>query len=549
MRSIQPREQVTLYAAQPTDAPAQPATSLLSQLLSQYNSKPQGASASTKPPGASPGSRSDLSSSPPSSSTPTRTLADFQQSEDLLETLQIWLGEDQVRRCAAAVDGAEWLKDAIDRDLATIQGLIETQLNAILHAPAFQKLEASWRGLDYLIRTKEKHATSQIFIKVLNCRWKELNKDLENLVEFDQSQLFKKIYEGGIGQAGENPFSAIVLDYSIHPRLDGKHAYDDMAILRGVAEVAAAAFCPVIANADPSLLGVDNFPDLKHTVDFDKVHTNLEFRAWQKFRSDPHSRFVALAMPRMLMRQPYEEVECHNFLFSEQVTKRDDYLWGGAAFAAGEVLLNSFAESGWFVNMRGATYGKEGGGLAFGPTQLCFRTEPLGNASRPMTDFIIDDLFEHKLASAGFLPLCSLKNTSLGAFYSSYTCQLPKEYNTIEASMSARLSSMLNYMLCASRFAHYLKRIARDKVGSYQTAEELETLLQNWINEYVSSDLEASTEARARKPLYEATIEISPIVGKAGEYRSTFFIVPHYELDDMRVTIELHADRLVTQTR
>lgn len=533
MQSPQPRELTTLYASELATASSPHSPTLLSQVLSQMSQAT---------------SRPAVAQSPAEAAANGQAYARFFQSNDLLELLKLWVGDEQLRRCATSLDGADWLKDQIERDAAAVQELIENQLNAILHCPAFQKLEASWRGLDFLIRTKEKYSNSHIQIRVLNCRWSELSKTFENSVEWDQNQLFKKVYEEGLGQAGESPYSALILDYAIHPRLDANHRFDDLTILRQVGEVAAAAFCPVIANAHPSLLGVDQFSDLKHSVDFDALHSGKEFFAWQQFRKNEHSRFVALALPNMLMRQPYREVLCHNFLFTEQTTRTEDYLWGGAAFAVGEVIMKSFAENGWYANMRGASYGSADGGLVLGPTHISYDTETRELAPRPLTDFVIDDTFEHKLANAGFLPLCALKNSSLGAFYSSFTCQTAKSYTTTDATMSAKLSTMLNYMLCASRFAHYLKNIARDKVGGCQSAEELEDLLQRWIEAYISNDRDASPESRARKPLYEAQIQVTANSGNPGEYNSTFLIVPHYELDDMKVSISLNS-KLIAPTR
>jgi type VI secretion system ImpC/EvpB family protein len=244
------------------------------------------------------------------------------------------------------------------------------------------------------------------------------------------------------------------------------------------------------------------------------------------------------------MRRPYRENFDLGFPFTERVAHSDDYLWGGAAFGMAEVLMRSFADSGWFANIRGAQRGVEGGGVVTGPVFDPFGTEPLENSARSITDIVLNDDFERELSGAGFLPMCACKDMPLAAFYSAASAQKPKEYNTQEATMSARLSTMLNYMLCVSRFAHYLKWIARDKIGSCATPEELQSVLQKWILDYVTPDKNASASTRLRKPLLEAEIRVIAIPGRAGEYESIFHLVPHHELDDMRVSIRLDTKLL-----
>ncbi len=465
------------------------------------------------------------------------SLDDFLSATDMGTQLRLWFGEVQLQKISG--DLGDWLFEQIDRDIAKIDALVESQLNAILHANFFQRLEASWRGIEYLVRKREEYSDSRIVIKLLNVSWSELNKDFDNAHEFDQSQFFKKVYEEGIGQAGADPFSVILADYFVHPRLSREHRYDDMNNLRGLAQVAAAAFCPLIINADPSMFAVDRFSDMKNSINLQSLHSGLDFFAWQRFRELEDSRFVSLTLPHMLMRRPYRENFDHGFPFTEKVIRTDDYLWGGAAFGMGEVLMRTFADSGWFTNIRGAQRGIEGGGIVTGPALDPFETEPLENATRTLTDIVLTDEFERDLSHAGFLPLCACKDMPLAAFYSASSTQKAKEYNTLEATMSARLSTMLNYMLCVSRFAHYLKWIARDKIGSCGTPEELQEILQRWITDYVTPDKDANASTRLRKPLLEAEIKVKVIPGKAGEYESIFHLVPHHELDDMRVSIRL----------
>lgn len=474
------------------------------------------------------------------------SLEQFLGSKDDASRLLICFGAERLRQWLTqpADSRNDALVEQIDRDIATIDNLIEHQLNEILHAEPFQRLEASWRGIKFLVDKRSEHADSRIVVRILNVRWAELSRDFEGAVDFDQSQFFRKVYEEGMGQAGAEPFSCLLADYFIHPRLSSNHAIDDMNVLRGLAHAAAAAFCPLITNADPSMFAVDRFSDLKNSVNLQSLHSSLDYFAWQRFREIPESRFVSLALPRLLMRQPYLDNYDHKFPFTERVVDVEDYLWGGAAYGMGEVLMRAFADSGWFANIRGAQRGIEGGGLVTGPAFDPFGTEPYENAGRSLTDFVLTDEFERELSGAGFLPLCACKEMPLAAFYSSTSTQKPKEYNTLEATMSARLSTMLNYMLCVSRFAHYLKQIARDKIGSCDTPEQLQDMLQRWILNYVSPDKNASAATRLRKPLLEAEIRVSAIPSRAGEYNSEFYLVPHHELDDMRVSIRLDTKLL-----
>lgn len=462
-------------------------------------------------------------------------LEKFLRSDLLVDQLRAWFGDRLLEKQC----DRQWLIAQLQRDIAKIDRLLESQINAILHHASFQRLEAAWRGLQYLVDSKDAHSDAPIVIRVLNVSWLELRSDLEGSNEFDQSQIFRKVYEEGLGTPGADPFSALIADFDIHPRPSREHPFDDIFILRGLGQVAAAAFCPLIINASPAMFSVDEFSDLRHAVDIEGLHQGLDFFAWQRFRESEDSRFVSLALPRILMRLPYRDAYDVGFPYTEQVTTARDYLWGGAAFAMGEVLMRSFADGRWFANIRGAQRGVEGGGLVHGPVADRFTTEPLGNAVKPLTDMVITDDFERELARTGFMPLCACKDMPLAAFYSCATAQKPRAYNTAEATANAKLSSLLNYMLCVSRFGHYLKVISREKIGSCNSPEELERMLQDWIVGYVTPDTEASQRVRAEKPLRAAEIAIRSLPGRAGEYGCIIHIAPHHELDDMQASVRL----------
>ena len=488
--------------------------------------------------------RARQAASAESATATTSQLEQFVKSDDFVHQLRLWFGEALLERQF----DREWLIAQLQRDIANIDRLLESQINAILHQASFQRLEAAWRGLQYLVDSKESHSGAPILIKVLNVSWLELRSDLEGANEFDQSQIFRKIYEEGLGTPGADPFSALIADFAIHPRPSREHPFDDIFILRGLGQIAAAAFCPLIINASPAMFAVDEFSDLKHAVNLDSLHEGLDFFAWQRFRESEDSRFVSLALPRILMRLPYRDTYEVGFPYEERIATSREHLWGGAAFGMGEVLMRSFADGRWFANIRGAQRGVEGGGLIHGPVTDRFTTEPLGNAVKPLTDMVIGDDFERELARTGFLPLCACKDMPLAAFYSCATAQKPRAYNTAEATANAKLSSLLNYMLCVSRFGHYLKVISREKIGSCNSPEELERILQDWIVEYVTPDAEASQRVRSEKPLRAAEISIRSLPGRAGEYGCIIHIAPHHELDDMQASVRLDT-RLIQPVR
>lgn len=460
------------------------------------------------------------------------------------ELLRLWLGEKQfselsklpLKRCI----------EQIQRDIAQLDRLIGKQLNAILHHSDFQRLEASWRGLQHLAESKDRYSTpsTQFELKVLNVRWRELRNDLDNGEEIEQSQLFKKVYEECFGQAGGDPFTAIVADFEIRPNLTKEHPIDDLAIVRGLAQIGAASFCPIVLNAHPTMFGIKDYGELRHSINIDGMHNSLDFLSWKKFRESPDSRFIALTMPRMLMRTPYRGRGNSPFPFEEQVSVKDDYLWGAASYGLGEVLIRAACEGGWFANLRGVKPGYNAGGLVTGSAHDEFSTESPGLALKPLTEIVLSETFERELARAGFLGLCACRDIPAAAFYSSVTVQKPAEFDTEDASQSAKLSSLLNQILCVSRFAHYIKCIARDKIGSGVEREKLEQYLRNWLADYMTPDTDATERVRSEKPLREGQVRVMSLPGRPGEYSCIIELAPHYELDDILASMQFRT-RLV----
>jgi type VI secretion system protein ImpC len=418
--------------------------------------------------------------------------------------------------------------------IAQIDRLISRELNEVMHHPEFQKLEGSWRGLHYLVHQSE--TGEKLKIRVLNVSKKVLLKDLEKASEFDQSALFKKVYEEEFGMFGGASYGALIGDYEFtkHPQ--------DLALLERVSQVAAAAHAPFIAAASSQLFNLDSYTELGAPRDLAKIFQTVDYAKWKSFRDSEDSRYVALALPHILMRLPYGEanVPVETFNYEEDVdgTDHSKYLWGNAAYALGTRLTEAFAMFHWCAAIRGV----EGGGLVQGLPVHTFRTDEGEIALKCPTEIAITDRREKELADLGFVPLVHCKNTDYAAFFSTQTCNKPKVYDTDAANANARLSSQLQYLLAVSRFAHYLKAIMRDKIGSFMTRKNAEDYLNRWITNYVLLDDDASQEAKASHPLREARIDVFEIPGKPGAYRAVAFLKPHYQLDELTVSLRLVAE-------
>jgi type VI secretion system protein ImpC len=423
----------------------------------------------------------------------------------------------------------------INLRIAEIDRLLSDQLNDIMHHEDFQKLEASWRGLQYLVQQTE--TSTSLKIRVLNVSKKDLLKDLERASEFDQSALFKKVYEDEYGTFGGSPYGALVGDYEF-----GNHP-QDMALLERISNVAAAAHAPFIGASSPELFGWDSFTELGGPRDLAKIFDTVEYVKWKSFRDSDDSRYVGLVMPHVLGRLPYGQATCpvEAFNYEEDVdgTHHNKYLWTNAAYAFGTRITESFAKYGWLATIRGV----EGGGLVQGLPTHTFRTDDGDIALKCPTEIAITDRREKELNDLGFISLCHCKGTDFAAFFGAQSAQKPKLYDTAEANANARLSTMLQYILCTSRFAHYLKAMARDKIGSFMERDECERWLNRWINNYVLSNPEdAGQEAKSKSPLREARVSVREVKGKPGCYEAVAHLRPHYQLDELSVSLRLVAE-------
>jgi type VI secretion system protein ImpC len=422
----------------------------------------------------------------------------------------------------------------INARIAQIDKLISQQVGEIIHQAEFQKLEASWRGLRYLLDNSETGV--MLKIRVLNVSKQELLKDLKKAAEFDQSAIFKKVYNEEYGVFGGEPFAALIGDYEI-----GKHP-DDIDLLEKMSQVAAAAHAPFLTAASPNLLNLNSFSNLGDPRDLAKVVNTVEFAKWKSFRESEDSRYVGLALPRILMRLPYgkDTTPVEGFDFEEGVdgSNHSSYLWGNAAYALGARLTNAFAQYGWCTAIRGV----EGGGLVEGLPTHTFRTGEGDLQMKCPTEVAIPDSREKELADLGLIPLVHCKGHDYAAFFSVQSGQKPKVYDDNEATASARLSAQLPYLMAVSRFAHYLKSIMRDKIGSAMSRAECEVFLNRWIQNYVVNSDFASQETKAKYPLRDARVDVLEVPGKPGVYRAVAFLRPHFQLDEFAVALRLVAE-------
>lgn len=430
---------------------------------------------------------------------------------------------------------SENLAASLDARVAELDRLISEQLSEVMHAPEFQALESAWTGLHYLC--KQTSTGTQLKIKLFNANKRDLVKDFKTAIDFDQSALFKKVYEEEFGTFGGAPFGTLIGQYEISRQPEDMYFIDQMS------HIAAAAHAPFIASAAPQLFGLDSYTELGRPRDMAKVFDTVEYAKWKSFRESEDSRYVGLALPRFLGRLPYnpidgEVTEGFNFVEDVDGTDHDKYLWCNAAFAFAARLTAAFENYGWCAAIRGV----EGGGLVEDLPTHTFRTDDGEVALKCPTEVAITDRREKELSDLGFIPLVHCKNTDYAAFFGAQSAQKAKKYDTDSANANASLSAQLQYMFAVSRIAHYMKAMMRDKIGSFASASNVQNYLQRWIDQYVTADDSASQETKAQFPLREASVEVSEVPGRPGVYRAVSFIRPHFQLDELSVSLRLVAE-------
>jgi type VI secretion system protein ImpC len=422
----------------------------------------------------------------------------------------------------------------INARIAQIDHLVSIQLNEVMHHPQFQKLESTWRGLRYLLDNSE--TSVMLKIKVLNASKKELLRDLQRAPEFDQSAAFKKVYEEEFGQFGGEPIGAIIGDYEFGPHPE------DMELLEKMSQVAAAAHAPFLAGAAPEMLNMDSYTNLGAPRDLAKIFDTTVFAKWKSFRESEDSRFTGLALPHVLMRLPYgkdtKQIDAFNYEEGVDGSDHSKYLWGNAAWALAARLTQSFALYGWCNSIRGV----EAGGLVEGLPAHNFMTDEGDVALKCPAEIAISDRREKELADLGFIPLVHCKGHDYAAFFSVQSCQKAKKYDNESANANARLSAQLPYILAIARFAHYMKSIMRDKIGAFMSRSDTERFLNKWVMQYVTEDDNAAQATKAQYPLREARVDVEEVPGKPGVYRAIAFLRPHFQLDELTVSLRLVAE-------
>lgn len=455
------------------------------------------------------------------------------RAEELLRTLT-------EQALEGTVSYSKNLNLSISEAIKQIDAKISKQLAAVMHHPKFKQLEGSWRGLHYLVMNTETSASLKL--RVINWSKRELFRDMSRATEFDQSQLFKKIYESEFGTPGGQPYGAVIGDYEFtnHP--------EDIDTLRLVSNVAAAAFAPFIAAASPRLLGLDSYRELSAPRDMEKIFDSLEYTKWNAYRETEDSRFVTLVLPRVLARLPYGErtTKVDEFDYEEApideagVARRmphDDYCWMNAAYAMGARLTDAFARNGWCTAIRGA---ENGGKVENLPCHI-FTSDDGDIDLQCPTEIGITDRREAELSKLGFLAVSHYKGTDYAVFFGAQTNQKPKKYDRPDATANAAISARLPYMMASSRIAHYLKIIARDKIGSFKEASDVGAWLKRWIEQYTNSNPSPSEEAKAKYPLREARIQVEEIPGKPGSYNAVAHMRPWLQMEELTTSLRMVA--------
>ena len=424
--------------------------------------------------------------------------------------------------------------------IAKIDAQISEQLAAVMHAEKFKQMEGTWRGLHYLVKNSE--IGEGLKVQLFNVTKKELANDLEKAVDFDQSQLYKKVYEEQFGTAGGAPFSALIGDYYFDK------GASDVELLTNISSVAAAGFCPFISAAGSKVFGMDSMTELSNPMDMKQLFETADYTKWNSFRQTEDSRFVTLVMPRVLARLPYGkdtkavdsfdyEEAPHDADGNPKPQAHDDYCWMNAAYAMAARLTDAHAQHGWCTAIRGA----EGGGKVTNLPTHVFHSDDGDIDAKCPTEIGITDRREKELSDLGFLPLCHYKNTDYSVFFGAQTTQKPKKYDRPEATANAAISARLPYIMATSRFAHFLKVMARDKIGSFMETKDVSDWLNRWIRNYVNSAEGGGQEMRAKYPLREAQVEVKEVEGSPGSFTAVAYLRPWLQFEELTTSMRLVA--------
>lgn len=429
---------------------------------------------------------------------------------------------------------------AIKQLIAGIDQILTEQMNEVLHAPEIRNIEGAWRGLWHLVNNTE--TDQKLKIRVMNLSKTELGDTLQDYegALWDQSPIFKRVYSDEYSTSGGEPFGALLGDYefSNHP--------SDVRLLRNLSGICAAAHAPFISAASPRLFRMESWQELPDPQSLQQKVSGPAYASWQSLREEEDVRYIGLTMPRVLARLPYgaDTVPVKDFAFEEDAKgDHDKYVWMNAAYPMGVNINRSHKLYGWGTQIRGV----ENGGAV---TNLPVHTFPTDDGSEAMkcpTEVSIDDRREFELAKLGLMPILHRKNTDKAAFIGAHSLQDDEtragRLVDPDAQANERLSANLTYLFPVSRFAHYLKAIARDKVGSFKERSDMQTWLTEWINRYVlANPTFADDAALARRPLAKAEVKVDSVAGRPGYYSAEFFLRPHYQLEAISASLRLVSE-------
>lgn len=432
--------------------------------------------------------------------------------------------------------------------LVELDSIIARSINTLLHHPVLQRLEALWRNLYFLIQ--QKGNAKNVKIRILDASWSEIGLDVSRAIEFDQSQLFQKIYTEEFGMPGGEPYGVIIGDYEVCVRTGpDTSGIQDIATLARLSEIGEAAFVPMIMNVAPLSFGLDDMTEFETLSRLSDLFQGPHFAAWNGLRNNEQSRFIGLTLPKILVRAPYELSQSAGVVFVETLDRAQDYLWGHACFAFASRLIDAFIHHGWFIEIHGQAALEWSGGVVNGLAKLHFATDAEERIARHTAELYLTDHMEKCLSQLGLIPVCQTFDSKLPIFFSSYSVQKQKlAQEALQANI--KISSMLQYLLCACRFAHYVKMIGRDKIGSYFTPTQCQRYLNDWLRQFVATNEQLSLSLRASHPLRSAKVEIKTQAGMPGSYHCIIHIEPRFQLERIEsvfvLTTELSGNTFAT---
>ncbi|WP_298264401.1 type VI secretion system contractile sheath large subunit [Acidocella sp.] len=459
-------------------------------------------------------------------------------------SLQSWFGSAAAP--ALARDPGRLIA-LLTRDIAAIDAMIARQLDAILHHQRLRRLEGSWRGLAWL--ASRLNITGRVKLRILNVTWAEICRDLERAAEFDQSQLFRSVYEDEFGTAGGEPYGLLVVDHEVRHRPGPGAITDDISALTSLARVAAAAFAPLVIGAAPALLGVDTFAELSGVGDPASAMSAAEYQRWRRLATLEDARFLAVTLPRTLARLPWqEELDRHRgFRYRETVSSPADRVFSTAGYLLAACVIRAFETYSWPADMRGYDIDRLGGGVVEDLPEPWFTTDPPDGLDRPALELTLTDRQERALVAAGLLPVSAIPfggQALIGAARSLQTpvARFAGQNAAAAAEANARLSAQFNSMVCVARFAHYVKVMGRDMVGSFKSAAEVQRFLQDWLMRFANANTDAGPETMARYPLRSAAVTVTETLGKPGVFGCVVQLQPHFQLDDVAASFRLMTE-------